>query len=281
MKTIVAVEACDLSPDSFDRLAEYITVELGIKMPASKFTMLRSRLFRRARELDLNSLEEYREYLFDSSNVEEREHFINVITTNKTEFFREPAHFELLTRVVLPSVTRGAGSRLKVWSAGCSSGEEPYTIAMVLSEHALSRPSFDYAILGTDISTKVLERAHRGIYQESQVAPVPSELRRKYLRRSRDDAGAMVRIVPELREKLTLHFLNFMDDDYRIKDLFDVVFFRNVLIYFDRSTQGAVINKICRNLAPGGYLFIGHSESLSGLDVPLRPVGSSVFRKLP
>src|SRR5579871_6011333 len=161
-------EARDLSPQTFARFAQFITGELGIKMPESKLTMVQSRLLRRVRDLRLNSVEQYSEYFFTSTNAEEREHFINAITTNKTDFFREPEHFSYLTRVVLPSFTVGRpGERAKVWSAGCSSGEEPYTLAMVLKEYAAGRTGFDFAILATDISTRVLDLAKSAIYEES------------------------------------------------------------------------------------------------------------------
>lgn len=278
-----AAEVSELSPKTFARFAQFITGELGIKMPESKLSMVQSRLLRRVRELQLNSVEQYSEYFFTSSNSHEREHFINAITTNKTDFFREAEHFDFLTRIALPSLSRTAGyrpgSRLKVWSAGCSSGEEPYTLAMVLSEYELQYPGFDFAILGTDVSTRVLDLARDGIYQESQTAPVPPELRRKYLRQGRDKSQCLVRVVPELRRKVTFHRLNFMDEDYGIRDMFDLVLFRNVLIYFDKPTQEAVINKICRNLVPGGYFFAGHSESLAGLDTELICVQTAVFRK--
>jgi len=271
-----------LSPESFARFARFITSELGIKMPESKVALVQSRLLRRVRNLGMQSVEQYGEYFFASSNSEEREHLINAITTNKTDFFREPEHFDFLRNAVLPATihaARGRPIRFKVWSAGCSSGEEPYTLAMVLAEYAGYTSRFDFAILGTDISTKVLTSAREGVYLESQIQPIPSELRRKYLLRGRNTAERQARVVPELRRKVSLHQLNFMDDDYGIKDLFDVVFFRNVMIYFDRATQESVINKICRNLAPGGYLFAGHSESLAGLDIPVRSVGTAIYRK--
>jgi chemotaxis protein methyltransferase CheR len=278
-----APEVSELSPRTFARFAQFITGELGIKMPESKLSMVQSRLLRRVRELQLNSVEQYSEYFFTSSNAHEREHFINAITTNKTDFFREAEHFDFLSRIALPSLSRSAGdrpgSRLKVWSAGCSSGEEPYTLAMVLSEYELQHPGFDFAILGTDVSTRVLDLARDGIYEESQTAPVPPQLRRKYLWQGRDKSQRLVRVVPELRRKVTFHQLNCMDEHYSIKDMFDLVFFRNVLIYFDKATQEAVINKICRNLVPGGYLFAGHSESLAGLDTELSCVQTAVFRK--
>lgn len=267
-----------LSQTSFNRFAHYITSELGIKMPESKVTMVQSRLLRRVRELGLDSMEGYAEYFFTTSNHEERQYFINAITTNKTDFFREPAHFNFLLEEVLPSLT-GGGVAFKAWSAGCSSGEEPYTLAMVLAEYAGHRPGFDFAVLGTDVSTKMLDCARDGIYQEWKVLPIPEALRRKYLLKSRDDSEPLARIIPELRRKVGFHRLNFMDDDYPVKDAFDVIFFRNVMIYFDRSTQQAVTNKLCRNLAPGGHLFIGHSESLSGLDVAVKPVTISIYRK--
>jgi len=281
MPATASADTDELSHKTFARFAEFITSELGIKMPESKLTMVQSRLLRRVRELQLKSVEQYSEYFFTSANAEERDHFINAITTNKTDFFREAEHFDFLTRVVLPSLSRpaGRGSRVTVWSAGCSSGEEPYTLAMVLSEYALAQPGFDFAILGTDISTRVLNLAKEAIYQGSQTATVPAELRRKYLWQGRDKSQSLVRVVPALRQKVTFHRLNFMDANYGIRDMFDVVFFRNVLIYFDKPTQETVINKICRNLVPGGYFFAGHSESLAGLDTELCCVRTAVFRK--
>ena len=283
MQLIDSAHAEELSPKTFARFAEFITSELGIKMPESKLTMVQSRLLRRVRELQLNSVEQYSEYFFTSSNADEREHFVNAITTNKTDFFREPDHFDFLTRVALPSLSRtrscSPGSRLNVWSAGCSSGEEPYTLAMVLGEYEMQHPGFDFAILGTDISTRVLNLAREGIYEESQTLPVAPALRKKYFWQGRDTSQGLVRLVPELRRKVTFHRLNFMDENYGVRDMFDVVFFRNVMIYFDKPTQEAVINKICRNLVPGGYLFAGHSESLAGLDTDLDCVQTAVFQK--
>jgi len=271
-----------LSPGSFARLAHFITGELGIRMPESKLTMVESRLLRRVRDLGMQSVEQYAEHFFASSSREEREHLINAITTNKTDFFREPQHFAFLRDVVLPEMTRAANRRtirLKAWSAGCSSGEEPYTLAMVLAEYASRFPGFDFAILGTDISTKVLNGARAAVYRESQILPVPAHFRRKYLLRGRSKVERLARVVPELRRKVSLHQLNLMDDDYGIKEVFDVVFFRNVMIYFDKNTQEAVLRKICRNLASGGYLFAGHSESLAGLDIPVRQVQTAIYRK--
>lgn len=273
-------DVLQLSPDGFGRLARYITDELGIRMPDSKMSMIQSRLVRRVRELGLLSVEHYGEYLFASGNGEEQEHFVNAVTTNKTDFFREPEHFQYLTDVVLPSLQAAAqydSGFIRVWSAACSSGEEPYTLAMVLSEFVQQRqPGF--AILATDVSTKVLQMARQGVYSEDQIAPVPLEMRSKYLAQNNNRSKRLVRIVPKLRQTVSFHQLNFMMPDYRIKDSFDIVFLRNVLIYFDKSIQEAVVNKVCRHLNPGGYLFVSHSESLSGLKVPVKGVRASIYR---
>lgn len=281
---LLSADALNLSPESFARFSDFITRELGIKMNETKVSMLQSRLMRRLRHLGLSSLDEYQDYLFDSPNAdEERVHFIDAVTTNKTDFFREPQHFDYLTRTAIPTLARryGAGGswRFKLWCAGCSTGEEPYTQAMVLSEYARQNSGFDFVLLATDISTRVLAHAQKGIYEEERIEPVAVALRQRYLLRSKNPAQRVVRIVPELRRRIHFHRLNFMDADYNVKDQFDVIFFRNVMIYFDKPTQESVINKLCRNLKPGGYLFAGHSESLAGLNIPVTPVASAVFRK--
>jgi chemotaxis protein methyltransferase CheR len=276
-----AADVLTLSPEGFDRLARYITGELGIKMPSSKMSMIQSRLVRRVRELGLRSIEQYGEYLFAAGHKDEHDHFINAVTTNKTDFFREPEHFQYLTDVALPSLRQCAEydpRYTKVWSAACSSGEEPYTLAMVLREYSQIHSGFDFAILGTDISTKVLQKARTGIYAEEQVAPVSLDMRRQYLLQSKDSGNRLVRITPKLRQKVSFHRMNFMEPTYRIKERFDIIFLRNVLIYFDRAIQEAVVNKVCNHLNPGGYLFVSHSESLSELNVPVTRVHTSIHR---
>jgi chemotaxis protein methyltransferase CheR len=278
---VASSDMMKLSPEGFDRLARFVTDELGIKMPTSKLSMIQGRLIRRVKEVGLRSIEQYSEYLFSSGDKEERDHFINAITTNKTDFFREPEHFQYLTQVALPSLHKTTDfdpTRIRVWSAACSSGEEPYTLAMVLSEYSRRQPQCDFEILGTDVSTKVLHAAQRGIYAEELIDPVPLEMRRRYLLLSTDPSKRVVRIVPALRQKVSFHRLNFMDPSYRIKDRFDVIFLRNVLIYFDRPIQEAVVNRVCSHLKPGGYLFISHSESLSEIDVPVERVHASIYR---
>ena len=173
----------------------------------------------------------------------------------------------------------GAHRRSLVWSAGCSTGEEPFTLAMVLSEYALRHPGFDFGVLATDISTDVLDRAERAVFKQESVAAVPADLRRKYFMRSRNPGSGSLRVVPELREQIEFRRMNFMDADLRVEPRPEIIFCRNVIIYFDRATQERTLRKLIANLAPGGYFFAGHSESLQGMKLPLEPAGLAVYRK--
>lgn len=274
--------AAAFTPRQFRQFAEFITRELGIKMSEQKIPLLTSRLHRRLRALGLPSIDAYQDYLFNSEHAQaELADFFDAVTTNKTDFLREPQHFDYLVRTVLPTLGPDFASRggFRLWCAGCSTGEEPYTLAMYLREHAEATPGFDFSIFATDISTQVLRHARHAVYETSRIEPVPLAWRRKYLLRSRDPAKPVVRVAAALRERVRFARLNFMDADFGVTEVFDTVFFRNVMIYFSRETQQAVVRRLCANLRPGGYLFTGHSESLLGLDVPLRMVASAVYRK--
>jgi chemotaxis protein methyltransferase CheR len=271
-----------LSARDFGRLSRFIYDTCGIKMPEVKKTMLEARLQKRLRSLELRSFSDYCDYLFAPEGQEkELVQMLDMVTTNKTDFFREPDHFAHLTQQVLPDwIKKHPGLPLSIWSAGCSSGEEPYTLAMVLSEFALKNPGFDFRILATDISTRVLEKAKTAIYPEASVEPVPKELKKKYLLRSKDRTSGMVRIVPELREKVRFRRLNFMDEDFGMREQLDIIFCRNVIIYFDRPTQEKLLQRFHRQMKMGAFIFMGHSETLSGLDVPLVSVFPTVYRKV-
>ena len=286
MRTTLAVEPATfrplrLRPAEFARFAEFVKQELGINLTIEKAPMLEGRLSRRMRELEMTSATEYTDYLFHSPNAsEEKLEFINSITTNKTDFFREPKHFEYLVNAVVPQWCEASHEGpFKLWCAGCSSGEEPYSLARVLTDFAQRTPGFDFALLATDVSTRVLDHARSGIYDHARVDPVPLPMRRQYLMRSRVTGSQSVRIAPALRRKISFQRLNFMEDDYSVRTQFDVIFFRNVLIYFEKAVQEQVVCKIVKNLKPGGCLFIGHSESLAGLNVPLDALGAATFRK--
>lgn len=273
-----------LSVRDFNRLSRFIYDVCGIRLAPVKRTMLEARLQKRLRTLSLCSFSAYCDYLLKSdAGIAELVPMLDMVTTNKTDFFRESAHFDYLTGMVLPLWQQRHGVRSRpfaIWSAGCSSGEEPYTMAMVLEEHAQSHPGFDYRIMATDISSRVLETARLAVYREERIDAVPLVLRRRYFLRSRDRSSGMVRVVPHLRQKVNFGRLNFMDTDYGFQQQMDVVFCRNVLIYFDRPTQEVFLNRLCSHLAPGGHLFVGHSETLSGLDVPVTQVHPTIYRKV-
>lgn len=271
-----------LSARDFARLSELIYTRAGINLGPEKKTMVEVRLKRRLRSLNMPSYRDYCEFIFSRKGLQdELVYLIDVITTNKTDFFREPAHFDFLRQRALPELCEKAvGARpLMVWSAGCSSGEEPYTLALVLSEYAGMHPGFRFSILATDISTTVLEKARLGVYTEECVSPIPLALRQKYLLRSRGGESSRVRIAPELRRTVEFRRLNFMDADYGVTDKVDAIFCRNVLIYFDRSTQQAILRKLIAHLVPDGYLFVGHSETLHDMSLPVFPVAPALYRK--
>jgi chemotaxis protein methyltransferase CheR len=270
-----------MSMNEFRLFSTFIENACGIKMPDSKKNMLESRLQKRLRGLGIQSFRSYYDFLVSPEGVhDELISMIDVVTTNKTDFFREPAHFTYLNEQVLPEMIRkGYDGRLRLWSAGCSSGEEPYTLAMVISEYGRKIHPCHFSILATDICTTVLEKAKTGIYEEEKIAPVPHEMRKQYLLRSRDRNRGIVRIAPEIRSLVTFRRLNFLDEKYRIVEPMQIIFCRNVLIYFDRPTQEMLINRFCLNLMSGGYLFLGHSETISGMKVPLEQVNSTIYRK--
>ena len=270
-----------LKEKDFSRLSGFIESTTGIRIPESKKTMLEARLQRRLRSLRLYSFDEYCAYLFSKKGMrEESIHMIDAVATNKTDFFREPEHFDYLTDRVLPELLQlyGLGIRktLKVWSAGCSTGEEAYTLAMVLSEFASVCPGFSFSVLATDISTKVLEIAKTGVYEEQSAEPIPLELKRKYLLRSKE--RVLVKVAPEIRKMVDFRRVNLMDEEYGMPEM-HVIFCRNVIIYFNRHTQILLLQRLCRRLAPGGYIFMGHSETLHGMPLPLIPVAAAIYRK--
>lgn len=275
-----AAQTQQMSERDFKRLSSFIERELGIKMPATKQVMLESRLARRIRIHGLNNYEEYVDFVFSDEGARtELIHMIDAVTTNKTDFFREADHFDYLLNTLLPARSSPPGEPFKIWSAGCSTGEEPYTMAMVLEEHRRANPSFTYSVHATDISTKVLSTAVNGVYEEEKVSVVPMDYKKRYLLRSKDPAKRVVRVRPELRSRIRFERLNLMDEAFHLPHVFDVIFCRNVIIYFDRQTQESLIGKFYHQLKEGGHLFLGHSETMTGMHVPFRSVAPTVYRK--
>ena len=274
--------ALKMSDQLFENFSAFIYDKLGIHLSHAKKLMLQSRLAKRLRQLNMNSFEEYFKYVSSEKGLKnEMAEMVNVVTTNKTDFFREPKHFEYLSTIVLPEFyQRSRYRRFNIWSAGCSIGAEPYTLAMVLNEFSENNPGFSFTIFSSDISTKVLNTAITAIYDHQMAEPIPMQLRKKYLLKSKDkNSPRFVRITPELRRLVHFKQLNLMADEYDMYDEMDVIFCRNVIIYFDRQTQERVINHLCHHLKPGGYLFMGHSETLNMLSVPIKNVSSTVYRK--
>lgn len=269
-----------LSARNFERLARFIYDYSGIKMPSSKRTMLEGRLRRRLRITGRPTFDSYCDYLFNDDGLEsETIHLIDVVTTNKTDFFREPRHFEFMAQTALPELAAAGRRKIRAWSAACSTGAEPYTMAMVMQDHLDRTGGPDFAILATDLSTEVLATAQRGVYPAEMVDPVPADLRRRFVMTPKDPRRRDIRIHPSLRARLTLGRLNLMDQAYAVGEPFDIIMCRNVMIYFDKATQAKVLQRLCKHLRPGGYLFIGHSESITGVDLPVAAAANTVFRK--
>jgi chemotaxis protein methyltransferase CheR len=273
----------ELSDRDFNKLSHYIFSNYGIKMPPTKKAMLQARLQSRLRETNISSFKEYCDYIF-SLNTGDQEvmKMIDVVSTNKTDFYRESVHFDFMLSYILPEFEENPRrENLKVWSSACSSGEEVYTIAMVISDFLADKKSFDYSILCTDISTRILAKASNAIYNEDRIDNIPLSTKRKYFLKSKSRENPTVKLIPEIQKKASYQRLNLMDEQYNsVPKDFDVVFCRNVLIYFDRPTQEKVINKLCRHLKTGGYFFLGHSESITGIDVPLKQIKPTIFKKI-
>ena len=269
-----------MDAESFERLSSFVTRDYGIKLPSTKKSMLESRLNKKVRALGLNSYKEFLDYIFsDEGKQGELYHVVDLITTNKTDFFREADHFHFLSKEFLGKYKAETGrNNIKIWSAGCSSGEEPYTIVMAMEEYKKNNLDTTYSLLASDVSTRVIQTAFQGIYDIDKIDPVPLELKRNYFLRSKSNPK-LVRVKPQFRKKVQFKRINFMDNHYGVsKAEYDIIFCRNVLIYFDKPTQERVINKFCSHLKPGGLLFLGHSESIIGMNLPLRQIRPTVYR---
>lgn len=272
-----------LTDRQFRSIAELVEGHVGIKLPPGKRLMLEGRLQKRVRALNHSSVNEYADRLLEGEYLDtELVHLIDCVTTNKTDFFREPSHFDFLRDMAVHELLgqRGRGSQgLKIWSAACSTGMEAYTTAIVLDNMLRTGSRFQFKILGTDISTGVLRLAKLGIYSREVIAPVPEDLAKRYFLRSRDKSSAEVRVIPELRRVVNFMRMNLMDLTYPVDRDVDIIFCRNVLIYFDKATQRKVVDRLCSHLRPGGYLLVGHSESMVHQgSVGLKQVQPTIFR---
>ncbi len=275
-----------LSAKQFKLVQQLIYEHAGISLHENKQTMVQGRLAKRLRALDMDSFDEYLRFLERNLSGAELVEFINCLTTNKTDFFRENHHFQFLTNTLLPKMKPALDAglqKLRIWSAACSSGEEPYSIAMTLRESLSS--TADVGILASDIDTKVLERCHEGVYLGSRVVDVPKYLLHRYFDKEKgtgtDEDTIAWRVKSALRDIIRFRRINFQDPSWPIQTKFDVIFCRNVMIYFDTATQIKLVERFANFLQPEGHLIIGHSETLSGVSERFELVGNTIYQLKP
>jgi chemotaxis protein methyltransferase CheR len=251
-----------------------------ISLSTDKRELVSARLGKRLRATNLPSIEDYCRFLRTPSAEEELGNLIDAISTNHTFFFRENAHFDFLRQTVVPEMKargkREGWPRLNVWSAASSTGEEPYSIAITLAE---SLPDWSWHIEATDISRRVLEKARNGIYKQETVSKMPPEQLKRYFQRGFGPQDGNYRVKSELRDQVEFRHLNLLDGEPPFREPFQVIFCRNVMIYFDRPTQEELVNKLARHLVPGGYLMVGHAESLTAIKHPFDSVRPATYRK--
>jgi chemotaxis protein methyltransferase CheR len=266
-----------ITDEEFKRFRSLVYQKSGISLNESKKALLTSRLSKRLRELHLESFEAYYKLVTEQMDGDEFTRMLDLVSTNKTDFFREPVHFEFLRHRILPELE--SQKHIRIWSSACSSGEEPYSIAMTVYDGVAAPAQWDWRILGSDLSTRVLAQAASGVYQSDRVAMLSQDmLRRHFLNGSGAQAGK-VKVKPHLAQMTVFRRINLMDDRYPIKSPLDLIFCRNVMIYFDRPTQERVVTKFFQYLKPGGYLFIGHSEGLQWVKHNFESVAPTIYRK--
>lgn len=273
-----------ISNQEFDLLRDLIKKVTGINLSDQKKMLVVSRLSKRLCELGLNNYMDYYTYLTENeSGGCEVDNLINRITTNKTDFYRERHHFDFLIDTILPRLYKegsASGSRrLRIWSAGCSSGEEPYTIATTLREFFKDKPGWDIKILATDLDTDILSKAMAGTYKADVVQPIPGNLLREYFKRGRGANAGLFQAKDTLKDVIVFRRHNLVYDDLPVRRPFDIIFCRNVIIYFDEATKRNVLNRFYGKLKIGGHLFLGHSESLLGSNEDFELVANSTYRK--
>jgi chemotaxis protein methyltransferase CheR len=279
----------ELTDKEYQTIAAFVHKASGINLMDGKKELVRARLTKRIRQLSMRDFKSYFQHVMADKSGDELVFLLDALATNLTSFWREPQHFDFMAKTFLPELEArrkrpgGGGARLRIWSAACSSGEEPYTIAMVVMEKSrYFATGGDFKILATDLSTKVLNIAKRGQYGPESVKTIPPTALRAYLTKVQTEkgGGSIYAVTPELRRAIAFRRFNLMDP-LPFKGPMDLIFCRNVMIYFDRDTIAQLVEKFYNLLEVGGYLFIGHSESLSGLTHRFKYVAPCVYRKTP
>jgi chemotaxis protein methyltransferase CheR len=277
------VDDPSLSDREFKAVQSLIYQHAGIALADSKHVMVQSRLAKHVRRLQLDSYADYLRFLDQVDNGDEVILFINALTTNKTDFFREKHHFDFLLEKAFPEIKRraenGGKRRLRIWCSASSTGEEPYTIAMCVREFFAEDPTWDIRILASDIDTEVLSKAQEGLYEAERFLDVEPYFAKKYFEKQGRDAGSPASVKPTLRNLITFRRLNLMDDQWPINTTFDIIFCRNVMIYFNRTSQTKIVNHFADYLDPSGHLLIGHSESLFGISDRFKSLGDTIYAR--
>jgi len=282
--SVAAAAGDSLSAEDFEFIRRWVFQAAGITLGPEKRSLVVHRLLKRVRQLRLTGLPEYCALLRRPEAEEERGVMLDLLTTNVTHFFREPAHFEFLAREILGKEWAGPHRPVRefvAWSAACSSGEEPYSIALILAEHERRHPGFRWRVEATDISNRVLQKARPAVYAEEDL-PLPEPTwRSRYFQRGIGPWKGYWRVKPEIQNRVRFQRWNLLETPYPFPAPMDLIFCRNVMIYFDRKVQETVLRNLLGQLRPGGYLFVGHSESLLGMHPHLRPLKPSVYRHEP
>lgn len=280
MKAAILREPNDFAPvlteAEFERFRRFIYEQAGIDMPPSKRALVQSRLAKRLRTLGLSTYSAYWRYMQKPGcNHNERQRAVNLLSTNETYFFREPQHFNWLSRHAVEAMD-DRFSKFRIWSAASSTGEEAYTIAIVLAEALGVKGAWE--IMASDVNTRVIRVGQRAIYPLNRVEKVPPHLLQRYFLRGRDEYAGKLRVAPELVQRVAFRWANLLHASAANIGEFDVIFLRNVLIYFDEATKTNILRQLCRKIRPGGYLLVGHSEVVRNPSLPLRQERPSVYR---
>ncbi|MEI7836597.1 MAG: protein-glutamate O-methyltransferase CheR [Planctomycetota bacterium] len=268
------LQVTSISDAEFARISEFVKGVCGINLHTGKKELVKARLAKRIRELDLHSFDDYFDYVHADASGVELTVMLDRLSTNLTYFFREAQHFALIPKLVADSA---ATKKVRVWSAGCSSGEEAYTLAICLAE-ATGSSGYDTKVLATDISTRVLDTARKGVYHSQRLREVPGGLMGRHFTMIQARPDRVYRVNDEIRSQVTFGRLNLMEN-WPMSGPFDAIFCRNVMIYFDKPTQARLVDRFERLLRPGGMLFVGHSESLAGVSHTLGYVQPAAYRR--
>jgi len=274
--------AAQLADEDFNFLCRLVYERSRIHLSQDKKVLVATRLAKRLRQLQLASYGEYCDLLRSPAGGEELQYLIDRISTNHTHFFREIKHFDFLREKIFPAAREKSGANdtpFRIWSAACSSGEEPYSLAIHLAEHFAPATANAWQIEASDISTRVLEIAERGVYDTDKLGDISQELLRRHFQKGMGERAGQFRVKDALRQRVRFHQLNLLQPPYPFSQLFHVILCRNVMIYFDRPTQELLIGHLAERLASGGHLLVGHSESLSAIKHPLQLIQPAIYSK--